>query len=42
MKGSSLNMQSLKLVIAETIKALAEFRTRKEEEEQLRKLGIDD
>lgn len=42
MKGSSLNLQSLKLVIAETMKALAEFRTRKEEEEQLRKLGIDD
>lgn len=42
MKGSSLNLKSLKLVIADSMKMLNEFKVKKEEEEQLRKLGIED
>ena len=42
MRGSSLNLQSLKLVIADSMKMLNDFNVKKEEEEQLRKLGIED
>ena len=42
MKGSSLNLKSLKLVIADSMKMLNEFKVKREEEEQLRKLGIEE
>lgn len=42
MKGSSLNLKNLKIVIADSMKVLTEFRVGKEEEEQLKKLGIED
>lgn len=42
MKGSVLNLKNLKSVISDSMKALNEYRSRKEEEEQLRKLGIED
>ena len=42
MKSSGLNLKNLKNSIAETIRATNEFKLKKEEEEQLRKLGISD
>ncbi|MCK5735509.1 MAG: hypothetical protein KAH21_03480, partial [Spirochaetaceae bacterium] len=42
MKSSSYNMKNLKSAIAETIKAFNEFKIKKEEAEQLEKLGITD
>jgi hypothetical protein len=42
MKGSGFNLKNLKAVIGETMRMLTEYRVRKEEEEQLKKLGIED
>jgi hypothetical protein len=42
MRASSLNLKTLKLVIADSMKMLNEFRVKKEEEAQLKKLGIED
>ena len=42
MRASSLNLQTLKLVISDSMKMLNEFRVKKEEEAQLKKLGIED
>jgi hypothetical protein len=41
MRASSLNLKTLKLVIADSMKMLNEFRVKKEEEAQLKKLGIE-
>ncbi|GEM_PF-3044200 len=42
MKSSSLNMKSLKSAISDTIKKLNDFKLKREEAEQLKKLGIAD
>ena len=42
MKPSTLSLKNLKASIGETMKAMNEFKVRKEEEAQLRKLGIED
>ena len=42
MKSCSLNLKNLKASISETLKALNEYRVKREEQEQLTKLGIED
>ena len=42
MKSSSLNLKSLKTAISDTIKKLNDFKLKREEAEQLKKLGIED
>jgi hypothetical protein len=42
MKTSNLNLMNLKSSIADMMKAVASYKSAKEEEEQLRKLGIED
>ena len=42
MKPSALSIKNLKASIGETMKSMNEFKVRKEEEAQLRKLGIED
>ena len=41
MKSSNLNIRNLKAFIGETLKVLGEYKSRKEDEEQLKKLGIE-
>ena len=42
MKPCSLNLKNLKTTIGDTLRAMNEFKSRKEEEAQLKKLGIQD
>jgi hypothetical protein len=42
MRASSLTLKTLKLIIADSMKMLNEFRVKKEEKEQLKKLGVED